>query len=229
MVTVEKAIIARMDKGGKHFEVLVDPDLAYDFRSGKSISVGKLIAANFVFTDARKADRAGPADLQKAFGTTDIEKITEKIVKEGDLQLTTEFRRKKIEEKRKQIASLISRAAIDPHSKLPHPPERIINAMDQAHINIDPFKPAEQQIDDVLKAIKSILPISIEEISIIAEVPINYASRVKGAIKEYGQAQEQWLGNKFVIKIKIPAGLKEKFYTHMNGLTEGSAKISEEK
>src|SRR3989344_2464638 len=104
MVTVEDAIIARYTKDGKHFEILVDPIIAYDLREGKTVSLGRMLAANIVFTDARKGTKAGAADVQTAFGTSDVEKIAEIIIKKGDLQLTTEFRRKKTEERRKQVA-----------------------------------------------------------------------------------------------------------------------------
>ena len=44
MVTVEEAIIAKIDKAGKHFEVLVDPNIAYELREGKIVSISKMLA-----------------------------------------------------------------------------------------------------------------------------------------------------------------------------------------
>jgi ribosome maturation protein SDO1 len=229
MVTVEKAIIARIKKGGKQFEVLVDSDMAYDLKSGKIVSLQRMLAVNHVYTDSKKGDQAGPSDLQKIFGTSDVEKIAEEIVKHGEIQLTTDYKRKKVEEKRKQIIAFIARNAMDPRSKLPHPPERIQNAMEQARVQIDAFRSAEQQVDDVLKAIRSILPISIEEVSLIAEIPAQYTANIQRVMREYGAFTEQWLGNSMIIKITIPAGLKEKFYNHVNHITEGNAKITERK
>ena len=229
MVTVEKAIIAKLEKSGKRFEVLVDPDIAYDLRSGKAVSLSKMLAISQIFSDAKKGDRVPTGDLERAFGTADANKIAEVIVKTGEIQLTTDFRRKKIEEKRKQIATLISRAAIDPRTKMPHPPERVLNAMEQSHVNIDPFAPAEQQTEGVIKAIKAVLPMSIEEVDLIVEVPAKYGSAVQRAAREYGSGKEQWSGANFMLHIKIPAGLKEKFFSHMSGISEGNAKIVEKK
>ena len=225
MVTVDKAIVAKLDKDGKHFEILVDSDMAYDMKENKSVSINRMLAINQVLTDAKKGMKAGPSDIEKAFGTQDIEKIAVIIVKEGDLQLTTEFRRRKVEEKRRQIITSISKSAIDPRSKLPHPPERIENAMEEARVNIDPFKPAELQINDIVKAIKNILPISFEEIEMTAEIPAKYSTKVYSSIKEFGSFQEQWLGDKLIIKIKIPAALKDQFFRRINGLTEGNARV----
>jgi len=227
MVTVEKAIIARLERDGKKFEILVDPELAYDLRAGKSVSVQKMLAVNQVFYDAKKGDRAGPGDLQKAFPDMDILQTAEFIVKNGDIQLTTEFRRKKTEEKRKQIAATISRNAMDPRTRTPHPAERILNAMEQARVQVDPFKPADQQVDDILKEIRQILPISIEELNLTVEVPAEFSGGISRVVREYGQASEQWAGDKLIIKIKIPAGLKDKFYSHIGNITKGQARIEE--
>lgn len=230
MVTVDEAIIARYEKDGKHFEILVDPDLAYELKEGKAVSVQRMLAANFVFTDARKAAKATPSDIGKAFGTGDVEKIAETIVKKGDVQLTTEFRRRKTDEKRRQIAELISKYAINPQTKLPHPQQRVLAAMDEARVHVDPFKPADQQVEDTINAIKPIIPISVEELALLVEIPARYSGRGYGVVKEYGIQQEQWLSDgSLVVKITIPAGLKETVFRRLGALTEGSAKIEEAK
>lgn len=229
MVTVDEAIIAKLDKDGRHFEILVDPHIAYDLKDGKTVSLSRMLAANIIFTDAHKGDKASPSDLQAAFGTLEAEKIAEQIVKRGEVQLTTEFRRKKIEEKRKQVAALISKYAINPQTKMPHPQDRILNAMDIARSQIDPFKPAEQQVEDVLKAIKSVLPISMEEAKLAVEIPAQYSGRVYGLLKDLGTVtDQQWLNDgSLVVKLTIPAGLRESVYKRLGGLTNGTARITE--
>ncbi len=229
MVTVDQAVTAKIDKDGKHFEILVDADIAYDLKEGKIVSLSRMLAANIIFTDARKAVKSSPSDLQAAFGTLDVEKLAEQIVKKGEIQLTTEFRRKKTEEKRKQIAALISRYAINPQTKIPHPQDRILNAMEMAKVSIDPFKPAEQQIEEVLKALKSVIPISMEELTITVEIPAQYSGRIFGVLKEMGTLlDQQWLSSgALAVKLSIPAGLKETVYRKLGGMTEGKAVITE--
>jgi ribosome maturation protein SDO1 len=227
MVTVDKAVIARLERNKKHFEVLVDPEMAYDLKSGKIVSLSKMLAVNHVYTDSKKGERASPSEIEKAFHTTDLEKIAEEIVRHGEVQLTTDFRRRKVEEKRKQVAALISKYAINPQTRFPHPIERILNAMEQTRINIDPFKPAEQQMEDVVKPLKGILPISFEELNITAEIPAKYSGRVYSVLKGFGSFSDQWVGDKLIIKIKIPAGLKEKLYRTLNAITEGNVRIEE--
>src|SRR3989338_6441224 len=135
MVTVDEAVIAKIARDGKHFEILVDADIAYDLKEGKTVSISRMLAVNDVFKDAKKADRCAPSDVQKAFNTNDIEKIAVEIVKHGDIQLTTDFRSRKIEEKKKQIAAFISKNAVNPQTKLPHPPERIMADRKSTRLN----------------------------------------------------------------------------------------------
>jgi len=230
MVTVDEAIIAKIVRNGKHFEILVDPELAYEFRDGKTVSIQKMLAINIVCTDAKKGDKASHTDIEAAFGTSDIEKIAEQIVRHGEIQLTTEFRRKKIEERKKQIATLISKNAVNPQTKMPHPADRIINAMEQSHFSVDPMKTAEQQMDDAIKAIKQLLPISFEEITLNIEIPAQYSGRAYGVIKELHPEKENWLSNgSLAAKVKIPAALLEVIYRKLGAITEGNVKIEEVK
>jgi len=189
-----------------------------------------MLAVNQVYTDSRKGERASDADIMSVFNTNDAELVATAIVKKGDVQLTTDFRRKKTEEKRKQIASFISKYAINPQTKVPHPMERILNAMAQAHAHIDAFKPAEQQVEEVVKAILTIIPISMEETVIKIEIPAMHAGKAFGIIKNLGELQDQkWLNDGSLnIKLKIPSGMKDTVYSKINGITEGTAKITEE-
>lgn len=228
MVTVDEAIIARYEKEGKHFEILVDPAIAYDLKEGKIVSLSKMLAVNEVFTDSKKGTRASASDVEQTFGTIDMEKISETIVKKGDIQLTTEFRRKKTEERRKQIAAFISRNAVNPKTGVPHPQERIMAAMSQAKVNIDPMHPADQQVDAVVNKIKEIIPISMEQATLTVEIPAQYAGKAYGALKELHPSKEQWLSNgSLVAQITVPAGMKENIFRKLGSLTNGEAKIEE--
>ncbi|MFA4819834.1 MAG: ribosome assembly factor SBDS [Candidatus Aenigmatarchaeota archaeon] len=230
MVTVDEAIIAKCVKNGKHFEILVDADIAYDLKEGRIVSLSRMLAVNEIFTDARKANRSAPSDVSAAFGTNDVEKVAEEIVKHGEIQLTTEFKRRKTAEKKKQIAAFISKNAVNPQTKLPHPMDRIIAAMEQAHVSVDPFKPADNQVDDVMKEIKKVLPISVEEMTLFVEIPAKYASRTYSIVKEFGIHQDKWLADgSFVAKITIPIAMKETIYRRLGASTEGTVRIEEGK
>ena len=193
MVSIEDAVIARITKANEHFEILVDPVLALDFRKGKPVSIDNVLAAREVFKDARKGERASENELQDAFGTTERLKIAESIIKNGDIQLTTEQRRKMADEKRKQIADMISKQGVDPKTRAPHPPQRILNAMEQAHADIDPFKPAAEQISSVLEKIRPIIPISIETMEVAVRIPIEFAGKANSMLRKmFALKKEEW-------------------------------------
>ena len=226
MVSLDKAVIARIHREGKDFEILVDPDLALEFKKGKPFSVENILAVREIFTDARKGDRASTGDLQKAFSTAEVTKVAEMILRQGDLQLTTEQRRKLLEEKRKQIADIISRQGIDPKSGLPHPLQRILNAMEQARVSIDPFKPAENQIESVLRQIEGIIPIRLERVQVAVRIPIEYAGKASSLIRAFVPIrQEEWKGDGWYALLEIPAGMQAEIYAKLNDLTHGTVDV----
>ncbi|MGF3522581.1 MAG: ribosome assembly factor SBDS, partial [Candidatus Bathyarchaeia archaeon] len=98
-----KFTIARFTRDSEHFEILVKPQKALDYRNGKIAGVTEVLVAETIYSDANKGTRAAEENLRKAFGTTDALKIADVILKKGQLQLTTEQRRKMVEDKRKQI------------------------------------------------------------------------------------------------------------------------------
>ena len=131
MVTLEDAVIARLEYYGEHFEILVDPDLASDFKDGKKIDIEEILAVEEVFKDAKKGDKASEEAMMKAFNTIDPLEAAVTIIKKGHVQLTAQQRKEMQEEKRKLIIATITRESINPQTKLPHPARRIEIAMDE--------------------------------------------------------------------------------------------------
>jgi len=115
MVKLEDAVIARLSSRGSTFEVLVDPELALEIKAGGSANLRNAIAVDKVFKDSKKGDAASEELIRKTFGTLDVFKVAEEIIKWGEVQVTTEQRRKMREQKLRQIVSLISRRAVLPH------------------------------------------------------------------------------------------------------------------
>ncbi|MFQ5999196.1 MAG: ribosome assembly factor SBDS [Candidatus Bathyarchaeia archaeon] len=220
----ERYTIARITHDGEHFEILVKPQLALAYRLGKTTSISELLITETIFTDANKGLRASEDKLQKAFGTTDPIKIATIILKRGTLQLTTEQRKRLVEDKRKQIVSFISRQCVDPKTNLPHPPLRIEQAMEQIHFSIDPFRDAEEQAREIIKLLRPVLPLKVEQISVALRIPPEYAGKVYGTVKGFGVIKrEQWQadGSWFTI-LEMPAGLYGPFLEKLGKITRGN-------
>jgi ribosome maturation protein SDO1 len=220
----EKYTVARLTKDNEHFEVLVKSQKALDYRNGKIAGITEVLAAETIFSDANKGTRVAEEQLHKAFGTTDALKIADAIIKKGTLQLTTEQRRKMVEDKRKQIIDFISRQAVDPKTNLPHPPLRIENAMEQIHYPIDPYKPVEEQAKDIVKLLRPILPLKIEQISVGVRIPAEYSARAYGAIKNFGVIRhEEWRSDgSWYGTVEMPAGSYASFLNKLGEATKGS-------
>jgi ribosome maturation protein SDO1 len=226
MVKLEEAVIARLEKQGMAFEILVDPELALALKQGKQVNIREMLAVERVFKDARKGEETSTKALETVFHTTDVLKVAEEIVKNGQVQLTTEMRRRMREEKLKQIVALISRRAVNPQTGAPHPPSRIEAALEQAKVKIDEFKSAEEQLPAILKALSTVLPLSLEMKKLEIKVPPSYASKAYGTLKQYKPIHEEWLpdgGLKVVVE--IPAGLQAEFFDKLNQLTKGEVQV----
>ncbi len=220
----EKYTVARITKDDEHFEILVKPQKALDYRMGKIAGITEALAAETIFSDANKGTRTSEENLRKAFGTTDELKIAEMILKTGTLQLTTEQRRKMVEDKRRQIVDFIARQCVDPKTNLPHPPLRIENAMEQIHYPIDPFKPVEEQAKDITKLLRPILPLKMEQVSVGVTLPAQYSARAYGTIKGFGTIKrEEWRADgSWYGVLEMPVGLYAPLVEKLGEITKGN-------
>lgn len=219
-----KTVIVKYRKDGNDFEILVNSDLAYEYITGKRSDPLTVLEAEDIFKDSRKGERQSEDKIRKAFGTTEIAKVAEIMLKHGEVPITTEQRNKLLEEKRKQIVEIIAKNSIDPRTNAPNPPLRIENAMKEGKVSIDPFKNATEQIDDVVKKISIIMPIKFAVARVEVTVPAEYANRSFGTLKKYGLKSEQWLSNgSLQATLEFPAGMQTEFFDRINSATQGKA------
>jgi len=216
--------VARISIKGKNFEILVNPDPALSYREGKSIPLSEVLVTEVIFSDANKGLKVSESDLQAAFGTTDVQRIADIILKRGTLQLTAQQRRRMIEEKKRQIIAFISRQCVDPRTKLPHPPLRIQQALEQVHFSVDPFKDVEEQANEAIDLLRSVLPISTEKISVSVKIPPQYAGKAYGVVKSFGKIKnEAWRSDgSWAAVVEMPAGLYGPFLEKLGEITRGN-------
>ena len=224
MVSLDDAVIARLKKGEEHFEVLVDPYAAADLIDGKEVDVVQSLAIDAVFKDSKKGTHASEESLQKNFGTEDVAEITKQIILKGDIQLTTEQRNKMQKNRRNRIIETISKNAMDPKTKSPHPRQRIELAMEQAGVHVDPFKPVSEQVKTIIELLRPIIPISMENVRISVKIPAEQIGRAYGTVRNYGTLErEDWQSDgSWIGIIKLPAGMQTDFYDKLNDVTKGN-------
>ena len=217
--------LARLKKGGEIFELIVEPDKAIAFKKGSLSDVKDALMYEKIFADAKKGLQSAEASLNSVFETTDALKVAEIILKTGEIQLTTQYRDSLRVAKQKQIVQLIHRGAIDPRTNLPHPENRIENAIAEARVKIDEHKSAEDQLGDVLKKLQPIMPIRFETRKIQIIIPSQYASRSYPIVKKFGRiVKDSWHsdGTLFAV-VQIPAGLTQELTEQLSKLAHGAA------
>lgn len=220
-------VVARLEAGGKRFEVLVNPDLAFEYKQGKDVNLEDMVISDAIYTDLRRGLRASPELLRRVFGTDDVVRVAAEIVRRGELQLTAEQRRRLLEAKKRQVINYIARNAVDPKTKLPIPPARIEAAMEQAGVGVDLYKSVEEQVPRIVKAISRVIPIKIAKALIRIVVPPEYSGRVAGALQKLGEVKHMdWRSDgSLVAEIEIPAGMQQEVIDRLNKLTRGSVEV----
>ncbi len=227
MIPVDKAAIVRVEKGKEKFEILADPDKVLEMKAGKEYDLDDVLAVDRIYHDIGQATAASDEDLMNAFGTTDFEEVALKMIKEGEIRLTTEQRRRMQEEKKRQIIEYISRNAVDPRTHAPHTPKRIELAMEEAGVHVDPLRRVSDQVEAVLEKIRKIIPIKMETVQIMARIPGQHATRIYGVLKKYKIIKENWQSDgSLSVVVELPGGLQSEFYDTLNKLTHGEAETT---
>ena len=220
----DKYVTARIDIGGEKFEIIVKPDIAFDYKMGKQLPISEILLMEEIYSEASKGSRVSNEKLQKCFGTTDVPKIAEEIIKHGELQITTEQRRRLIEEKKKQIITFISRNCKDPRTGAPHPPLRVEQALSQIRVSIDPFKDAEEQSKELIEQLRSIIPIKMEQMQISVKILPEYIGKSYSIVKNLCSiVKEEWLSDgSWDAIVEMPAGLYSSFVDRLGKATQGT-------
>jgi ribosome maturation protein SDO1 len=221
-MTEERINTARLKKGSEVFEIVIDPEKAIAARHGRA-DIREAVRVPKIFSDAKKGMLASEQRMQALFGTADPYEVAKKILVDGDIQVTAEYRAQLREQKQRQIIEFIRRNGVDPRTHAPHPAARIESAMAGAKVRVDEFKPAEQQVQAVIKALRPILPIKFETKDIELTIPAQWASRAYSALKQFGRMlREEWQNDgSWKGVLEIPGGMEQELYDKLNALTHG--------
>jgi ribosome maturation protein SDO1 len=220
--------VAKLKVGKLDFETMVDLDSAMKLKKGIAVNITEVIRDNFVYTDLKKGMRAGKAELELSFGTTELATIVDRIVKKGTIEVTQEFRDEALENRKKQLVDFLSRNAINAQSGRPYTPEMIESALKQSGVKIENV-PVEKQLGKILEGLKRVIPIKIETKKLRIRIPAEFTGRIYGLLQE-NKEKEEWLSDgSLEVILNIPVGLQSDFYDKLNSITHGAAITSEVK
>ena len=219
--------VVRYSFEGEKFEILVKPDPALDYKLGKKKDVSAVLVSEEIYTDSGKGTKPGNEKLLKAFKTEDKTEIAQIILQKSDLNLTTDQRRKMIDEKKKQIVEFVAKTYVGPKTHLPHPPIRVEQAMKDARVSVDPQKSVDEQVQDIVEKLRSIIALKSENLQLEIIIPAQYASQSYSVLKSVGSLkQEEWQNNGSLKAIlEIPAAARPNVIDRLGSITKGSASV----
>ena len=209
MVSLDDAVIARLERGGSRYEILVDPELAQQWKKNPgSVNMEDVLAVEEIWSDSRQGDRPNESDLVKSFETNDTLECAAKILEKGSIQLTTQQRKEMTEEKRKKIINAIATTATDPKTKSPHPRTRIENALTESRFSVDPFLSVERQVEDAIKVLRPLIPLQFVMAKIAFRIPGSDYGGALGVLRDLVE-KEEWLSNgDWACVVSCPGGMR---------------------
>ena len=227
MVSLDSAVLARWEFGGKRYEILVDPDLVESFKSDPStVNIDDFLATDEVWHDARGGDRPTEEAIEATFSTQEISKIAEIIIERGSIQLTTNQRKDLVEQKRQLIIHEIHSTAVDPKAKTPHPKTRIELALEESRFSVDPFKRLELQVKDAIDILKPLIPLSFEPARVAFRIPSAGYGACGKFLRPYLD-KEEWLSNgDWACIIQCPPGMAGNLIGKVKGVA-GNSEVKE--
>jgi len=220
----DRYTIVRYSHSGEKFEILVDPDKGLAYKKGEIPEIANVLMIDTIFSDASKGEKPSVSKLKGVFGTSDPLEVARIMFEKGTLQLTAQQRKEMTEQKLRQIINIISRTYVDPSTKLPHPPLRIENALAEARFSVDPFSDAEDQLKDIVDALRPILPMSMESVEIAIKVPPEYASKSYGIVKKLAEIKrDEWTDDgSWIAVVSISAAMQGELLDRLGKATQGN-------
>jgi len=154
--------IVRLKKGGKRFEIACYKNKVQEWRNGVETDLDDVLQISNVFINVSKGEVAKHNDLQKAFGTSEVDEVVKEILKKGEMQVNEKERDHDLSSLRKEIATLVAEKCVDPATQRPYPVGMIEKAMAEAGVSVKVGKSAKSQVSETLKLLQSNSTLPIE-------------------------------------------------------------------
>ena len=138
--------VVRLRKGGKRFEIACYKNKVREWRTGVESDLDEVVQIANVFLNVSKGQIAPSGELQKAFGTVEVEKVLHEILSKGELQVGEKERRHELENTWRDIATQVAAKCVEPQSKRPYTVGMIEKAMHDVHYSVKSGRSAKQQV-----------------------------------------------------------------------------------
>ncbi|CCK73031.1 guanine nucleotide exchange factor SDO1 KNAG_0M01780 [Huiozyma naganishii CBS 8797] len=153
--------LVKLKKGKKRFEIACYQNKVQDYEEGVRKDLDEVLQIHQVFVNVPKGLIAPKDDLQKCFGTVDVDTVIAEILTKGEIQLSEKERQLMLNKINNEMLTIISAKCINPVSKKRYPPTMIHKALVQLKFSPVVNKPAKLQALEAIKLLvaKQIIPI----------------------------------------------------------------------
>lgn len=153
--------MVKLKKERKRFEIACYQNKVQDYRKGIEKDLDEVLQIHQVFMNVNKGLVASKDDLQKCFGSTDVDEIIKEILMKGEIQLSERERQLILNKVNNEMLTLISAKCINPKSKKRYPPTMIHKALVELKFSPVLNKPAKIQALEAIRLLcaKQIIPI----------------------------------------------------------------------
>jgi ribosome maturation protein SDO1 len=219
---MSKIQVVKYKKGKNSFEIITKPGSVKLFLAGK-LGWDKVLAADAIFTNYSKANLARNSDLKAVFGTDDINKCAEIMVREGDSQVSADERKQDIEACRRQILEYLHKSFVDQAGGI-YPIPRLELILQEAKIRIDPTVSVHKQAEDVIKKMLGKAVFKKNSTDYTITVPKQYVKQCSTIVYRFSPSvHKEMRGTEGTSwKISLTIADFDLFTVEMNKITEGN-------
>ncbi len=217
--------IVRYKKGKAFFEINTKPGSVRLFLSGK-LGWDKVLAVDAIFTNLKKGNVAKSSELKTIFGTDDINKCAEIIVREGDVQVSAQERKADIETHRNQVLSYMHRSYVDQNGGA-YPLARLELILEEAKVQINPASSIHKTTEEIIKKMMGKAVFKRNSVDYTISVPKQYRKEVNAVVCKFSPNMHKEIRGKeeIIWKISIVIPDMDAFTIEMNKITSGDFKV----
>ncbi|WVO18400.1 SBDS family rRNA metabolism protein [Cryptococcus depauperatus] len=220
--------IVRMKKGGKRFEIACYQNKVSEFRSGIENDLSEVLQIEQVFTNVPKGLVAKKEEWTKCFGTDDMSKVIEEILRKGELQINNLERTQHLSALSREIATIITEMTVDPNTSRKHTVGMVEKAMSEVGFSVRADKPAKAQALELIKKLSegNILSVRRIRMRIRLTMPSKDAKRCKEKIVvEVEEIEEEEMGTEWEAIAQINPSNFKTLTDIINNETKGKGRI----
>jgi len=227
------AVVRYQDKK-QRFEIACYKNKVMDWRSGVEKNIDEVLQIERVFTNVSKGKVAAKSDLEAVFATDNEKEVCRIILETGQLQVSGKERTQQLENKFREIATIICDKCVNEETQRPFPLDVIETSMrEELHFSVNLNKSSKSQALQVIKEMQAakVLPIQRGFMRLKVTIPDKkVGSKIKPEIAHLCIAVEkETFGTCHVMTLLMDPGnfgtLSELIAKHTKG--KGSVEVAE--